>query len=54
LDQGEHATLAIAYKSADQPSALDKIRAEILIPTGAALSIERQVPSVTTTVVDLG
>ena len=54
LDQGEHAVLAIAYKSADQPSALDKVRAEILVPTGAALTIERQVPSVTTTVVDLG
>ncbi|MBI5146107.1 MAG: flagellin [Thaumarchaeota archaeon] len=54
LDHGEHATLAIAYKSADQPSALDKVRAEILIPTGAALSVERQVPSITTAVVDLG
>ena len=54
LDQGEHAVLAIAYKSADQPSALDKIRAEILVPTGSALTVERQVPSVTTTVVDLG
>src|SRR5574338_120389 len=54
LDQGEHAVLAIAYKSADQPSALDKLHAEILVPTGAALTVERQVPSVTTTVVDLG
>ena len=54
LDQGEHAVLAIAYKSADQPSALDKIRAEVLVPTGSALTVERQVPSVTTTVVDLG
>ena len=54
LDQGEHATLAIAYASADRPVALDKIRAEILIPTGAALTIERQVPSVTSSIVDLG
>jgi flagellin FlaB len=54
LDQGEHAVLAIAYSSADRPSALDKIRAEILVPTGAALTVERQVPSVTTSVVDLG
>jgi flagellin FlaB len=54
LDQGEHAVLAIAYKTADRPSALDKIRAEILVPTGSALTIERQVPSVTTSVVDLG
>ena len=54
LDQGEHAVLAIAYKSADQPSALDKVRAEVLVPTGSALTIERQVPSITTAVVDLG
>lgn len=54
LDQGEHAVLAIAYKVGDRPSALDKIRAEVLVPTGSALTIERQVPSVTTTVVDLG
>ncbi|WKT58987.1 flagellin [Candidatus Nitrosotenuis chungbukensis] len=46
LDQGEHATLAIAYASADRPVALDKIRAEILIPTGAALTVERLVPSI--------
>ena len=54
LDQGEHAVLAIAYKVGDRPSALDKIRAEILVPTGSALTIERQVPSITTAVVDLG
>jgi len=54
LDQGEHAVLAIAYKSADQPSALDKIRAEVLVPTGSALTVERQVPSVSNQVVNLG
>ena len=54
LDQGEHAVLAIAYKVGDRPSALDKIRAEVLVPTGSALTIERQVPSITTAVVDLG
>ncbi|MEW6044479.1 MAG: archaellin/type IV pilin N-terminal domain-containing protein [Thermoproteota archaeon] len=54
LDQGEHAVLAIVYAADDRPSALDKVRAEILIPTGAALTVERQVPSITTEVVDLG
>jgi flagellin FlaB len=54
LDQGEHAVLAIVYAKADRPAALDKVRAEILVPTGAALTVERQIPSVTTTVVDLG
>ncbi len=54
LDQGEHAVLSIFYARDDRPAALDKIRAEILVPTGAALTVERQVPSITTNVVDLG
>lgn len=54
LDQGEHAVLAIVYANADRPSALDKVRAEVLVPSGAALTVERQVPSITTEVVDLG
>jgi flagellin FlaB len=54
LDEGEHAVLAIVYSNEDRPQALDKIRAEILIPTGAALTVERQIPSITNNVVDLG
>jgi len=54
LDQGEHATLAIAYARDDRPTSLDKIRAEILLPTGSSLTVERQVPSITTEIVDLG
>ena len=54
LDQGEHAVLAIAYDSADRPASLDNIRAEIVVPTGAPLTIERQVPNITNLVVDMG
>ena len=57
LDQGEHAVLAIAYTATgndDRPAALDKIRAEILLPSGAPLTIERQVPNVTNLIVDMG
>ena len=54
IDQGEHVTLAIAYAVGDRPTSLDKIRAEILLPTGASLTVERQVPSITTEIVDLG
>jgi flagellin FlaB len=54
LDQGEHAVLAIVYANADRPGALDHVRAEVLVPSGAALTVERQVPSITTEVVDLG
>ena len=54
LEQGEHAELVIAYDSADRPGELDNLKAEIDVPTGSALTVERQVPSVTTNIVDLG
>ena len=54
LDEGEHATLVISYNNADKPQALDKIRAEISLPTGAALTMERNVPNISYTIVDLG
>jgi len=54
LDQGEHAIVAIAHKLDERPQALDVIRAEIIVPTGSPLTIERQVPNITTRVVDLG
>ncbi len=56
LDMGEHAVMAIAYDNApdQRPRALDTIRAEILLPSGAPLTVEREVPNITTEVVDLG
>jgi len=54
LDQGEHANLVIQYKSTDRPAQLDNIKAEVVLPTGSALTVERQVPAITTSVVDLG
>ncbi|QLH06875.1 archaellin/type IV pilin N-terminal domain-containing protein [Nitrosopumilus ureiphilus] len=54
LEQGETAVLAIAFKANERPSALDKVKAEIIVPTGAALTVERQVPTITNQVVDLG
>jgi flagellin FlaB len=54
LDEGEHANLVIQYKSADRPAQLDNIKAEVVLPTGSALTVERQVPAITTQIVDLG
>ena len=54
LDDGEHANLVIQYKGADRPAQLDNIKAEIVLPSGSALTVERQVPAITTSVVDLG
>jgi flagellin FlaB len=54
LDVGEHANLLIMYKNADRPAQLDGIKVEIVVPTGSALTVERQVPAITTSNVDLG
>ncbi|CAD6520493.1 Archaeal flagellin [metagenome] len=54
LEQGETAVLAITFKSGETPTVLQKIKAEIIIPTGAALTVERQIPPITTSIVDLG
>ncbi|QLH08187.1 archaellin/type IV pilin N-terminal domain-containing protein [Candidatus Nitrosotenuis sp. DW1] len=54
LDQGEHAIIAIVHKGSERPQALDMIKAEIIVPTGSPLTVERLVPNITTNVVDLG
>ncbi|MCV0409537.1 archaellin/type IV pilin N-terminal domain-containing protein [Nitrosopumilus sp.] len=54
LDQGEHAVLVVAFEDGERPTSLDTVRVEIIPATGASLSVERQVPTITTSVVDLG
>ena len=54
LDIGEHAELLIMFKDADRPGQLDNMKAEIVVPTGSALTVERHVPAITTTNVDMG
>ena len=54
LEPGEHAVIAIAYNLNDSPTGLDKVRAEVLLPSGATLTIERNIPNLTSTIVDLG
>jgi len=54
LEPGEHAVIAIAYNAADRPGGLDKVRAEVLLPSGATLTIERNIPNLTSIIVDLG
>jgi len=54
LEPGEHAVLAIGYNTADRPAGLDKIRAEVLLPSGATLTVERNIPNLTSDIVDLG
>ena len=54
LEAGEHANLAIVFAAGDRPQELDSIRVEIIPPAGASLTITRQIPNITTEVVDLG
>ena len=54
LDAGEHAVLAIAYNFDDRPSPFDVIRAEVILPTGATLTVQRDVPILTNLIVDMG
>jgi len=54
LDQGEHGMFAIAFTESERPQSLEIIRAEVILPTGAPLTIERTVPNISSTIVDLG
>jgi len=54
LDQGEHAVLAIAFAATDLPTPLDKIKIELIPPSGATLTVERQIPNISSSYVDLG
>jgi len=61
LDQGEHGMFGIAFgqtagadSTDERPQSLDIIRAEIILPNGSPLTMERTVPNVSSTIVDLG
>jgi archaeal flagellin FlaB len=61
LDAGEHAVLTIGFSSEndadsndERPTALDKIRVEIIVSNGAALTLERDIPTLTKKITDLG
>ncbi len=55
VDQGEHAILAIVFGPvADRPLALDKFKIELIPPSGATMTVERQVPNISTDYLDLG
>ncbi len=54
LDGGEVAVLTIVFKSGDQPQQLDVLHSELIISGGSVLTVERTVPEITTSVVNLG
>jgi len=57
LDTGEHAVLTIGFDSEntdERPTSLDKMRVEVIVATGSSLTVERDVPSLTNLITDLG
>ena len=54
LEQGEHAVIGIGYRTQDKPTGLDKIRMEMLLSSGATLTVERNIPNLTSLITDLG
>ncbi len=54
LSEGEHAVLSIAWAALDEPISLEKIKAELTLSGGATLTVERTVPNISDTIVDLG
>jgi len=54
LEPGEHAILSIGWNGADPPDSLDKIKIELTITGGATLTVERDVPNISSAIIDLG
>jgi len=54
IDQGEHAVLAISFTTGDNPTPLDRVKIELIPPSGATMTVERQIPNISTNYVDLG
>jgi len=54
IEEGETAVLAVIFSEDERPVPLDKIKVEVITATGSSMTVERQVPSISYTVVDLG
>jgi len=55
LEPGEHAVLSIGWSQTpeERPSDLDKIKIELGVTGGATLTIERTIPNISSTIIDL-
>ena len=54
LDIGEHVVLSVAFSNNDKPRALENISFEVSTPKGSPMTVGRNVPNITTQIVDLG
>ncbi len=54
LDQFEYGMFAIAFEESERPQSLDIIRIEVILPNGSPMTMERTVPNISSSIVDLG
>jgi archaeal flagellin FlaB len=54
LEQGEHAVLSVAWDATEEPASLEKIKVELTVTGGATMTVERDIPNISSRVVDLG
>ncbi|KAF6246121.1 flagellin [Nitrosopumilus sp. b3] len=54
LDVGEHAVLSIGFASDDRPQARENINFEIIVSSGAILTLEIDVPNINHEILDIG
>ncbi len=55
LEQGEHAVLSLGFnQTSDAPVSSDKIKIELTVTGAATLTVERDVPSISNRILDLG
>jgi len=54
IDQGELAVIAVIYAEKDRPTTSEYIKIEGIISEGKILTIERNIPNISSSVIDLG
>jgi len=56
LEPGEHAVMSIGWSQVpdERPADLNKIKVELAVSGGATLTVERTIPNISSTIVDLG
>ncbi len=52
--QGEHAVLALSFEASERPATLDTMKIEIITDNGATLLVERDIPLLDNSIVNLG
>ncbi len=54
IDIGEHAVISVGYSNGDRPKQLDVVAVEVSVPQGAPLTVDRTIPNISSTIIDMG